>query len=191
MDDDGSTQGDEGLQDAAFEDFDGILDDIGIDDVVQGDDDDACHVMYCANEGQSSPEGAGGGPEGDDLFDLKDEEVYQGGSAVGVQCVLCHATSTSGSWRRGWPLRNESENANLCNRCVRRNVHGVRRREEGQQGIFRNAHGMVVCWAMGWWFVGPWDGGLLAQGVMGPAGRLGGRRSARRARNWFSTWCFL
>ena len=54
--------------------------------------------------------------EGDDLLQCKEYEVYQGGSAQDVSCVLCHSTETSGSWRRGWPVLDGNQNANLCNR---------------------------------------------------------------------------
>jgi hypothetical protein len=53
---------------------------------------------------------------GDELLQCKEHEVYQGGSAQGVSCVLCHSTETSGSWRRGWPVLDGNKNANLCNR---------------------------------------------------------------------------
>lgn len=57
-------------------------------------------------------------------------QIYQYGSADGVECRVCSSTMTSGSWRRGWrmELRLEEEGtlkdenrplyANLCNRCV-------------------------------------------------------------------------
>ena len=46
---------------------------------------------------------------------LPSHHIYQGGSAPGVSCVNCHIESTSGSWRRGWELADNT-NANLCNR---------------------------------------------------------------------------
>lgn len=55
-------------------------------------------------------------PGDEPLLQCKEQEVYQGGSAQGVRCVLCHSTETSGSWRRGWPVLDGNKNANLCNR---------------------------------------------------------------------------
>ena len=48
---------------------------------------------------------------------MESKGVYKGGAALGVHCAnpQCGAISTSGSWRRGWPLV-DGENANLCNR---------------------------------------------------------------------------
>lgn len=76
-----------------------------------------------------------GGYSGEDKDDNYVEcrsvaQIYQYGSADGVECRVCSSTMTSGSWRRGWriELRLEEEGtlkdedrplyANLCNRCV-------------------------------------------------------------------------
>ncbi|GAB4818034.1 hypothetical protein N2152v2_005080 [Parachlorella kessleri] len=52
---------------------------------------------------------------------MESKGVYKGGAATGVHCAnpQCGTTSTSGSWRRGWPV-DDGENANLCNRCGQR-----------------------------------------------------------------------
>eukprot|EP00204_Picochlorum_oklahomense_P000714 CAMPEP_0118807444 /NCGR_PEP_ID=MMETSP1161-20130426/35475_1 /TAXON_ID=249345 /ORGANISM="Picochlorum oklahomensis, Strain CCMP2329" /LENGTH=477 /DNA_ID=CAMNT_0006736809 /DNA_START=266 /DNA_END=1699 /DNA_ORIENTATION=+ len=78
-----------------------------------------------------------GGYSGEDKDDNYVEcrsvaQIYQYGSADGVECRVCSSTMTSGSWRRGWriELRLEEEGtlkdedrplyANLCNRCGQR-----------------------------------------------------------------------
>lgn len=43
--------------------------------------------------------------------------VYVGGSSTAVRCLACSATSTTGSWRRGW-LLPDGRHINLCNRRV-------------------------------------------------------------------------
>ncbi|KAL6785971.1 hypothetical protein ACKKBG_A00880 [Auxenochlorella protothecoides x Auxenochlorella symbiontica] len=48
-------------------------------------------------------------------------QIYVGGAASGVACATCSATSTSGSWRKGWALGIGGDAwANLCNRCGQR-----------------------------------------------------------------------
>ena len=70
--------------------------------------------------------------DGDDNFvDCRSvAQIYQYGSAEGVECRVCSSTCTSGSWRRGWRVTLHQEEdttlkeedrplyANLCNRYV-------------------------------------------------------------------------
>ena len=73
------------------------------------------------------------GHDNDNFMECAVKQLYAGGSALGVECRVCGAEQTSGSWRRGWmvavrlsdvnipPLIPESgPNANLCNRCGQR-----------------------------------------------------------------------
>ena len=53
--------------------------------------------------------------QGEQPLELPSHLVYQGGAAPGAQCASCRATSTSGSWRRGWIL-SSGGHANMCNR---------------------------------------------------------------------------
>lgn len=69
----------------------------------------------------------------DNFMECTIKQLYAGGSALGVECRVCGAEQTSGSWRRGWRVEVRSRdanapslipeggsNANLCNRCGQR-----------------------------------------------------------------------
>ena len=60
--------------------------------------------------------------------------VYRGGSCDNT-CSSCGATSTSGSWRKGWDV--ETGFANLCNRCGQRWAKSVKATGEGQPQSFK------------------------------------------------------
>ncbi|EFN59254.1 hypothetical protein CHLNCDRAFT_49761 [Chlorella variabilis] len=47
---------------------------------------------------------------------LTARQVYQSGASTSVECVSCGETSTTASWRKGWPIPG-GQYANMCNRC--------------------------------------------------------------------------
>ncbi|KAL4424785.1 hypothetical protein ABPG77_000825 [Micractinium sp. CCAP 211/92] len=50
---------------------------------------------------------------------VRPSQIYQGGSAVGVECAVCGATATSGSWRPIW-AGPDGRRINSCNKCGQR-----------------------------------------------------------------------
>lgn len=79
------------------------------DAAIHGEDGEESHDQINVEENKEDE---------DELVYCKDEQLYQCGSAQGVECIVCHAQDTSGSWRKGWPVRDGNGHANLCNRCV-------------------------------------------------------------------------
>lgn len=57
---------------------------------------------------------------------LAHEQLYAGGAASDVVCCSCGATTTSGSWRKGWPIEGTDHWANLCNRYAEMLKHHKR-----------------------------------------------------------------
>lgn len=46
---------------------------------------------------------------------VRPSQIYQGGSAGGVECAVCGATATSGSWRPIW-AGPDGRRMNSCNK---------------------------------------------------------------------------